>query len=321
MGDFVHLHLHSDRSALDSISPPKEIARRAKECDMPAIAVTDHGVVSAAISLYKACQPEKKPSDENARWNEAWTKQIKPIIGCELYLSVTDDHTLKEPTPNVPKQQCYHLTALAKNATGVSQLFELSSRGYLEGYYYKPRVSLPMVEEIGKDLIILGACAKGPVSWNLREGNEAEAKRWLTRLKEMFPERFYLEMMDHNMKWQKDLNVALAAVSEAYEVPWVPTNDAHFIRAEDHYEHSLMMCLQLKQTLETLTMAYPPDCYIKSPDEMITIFGEEACRRTVAIAEEVDIELKLGETFFPEYSDDAREKVGSTNDTASNSTE
>lgn len=271
---------------------------------MQSVAITDHGVVAAAIALQKACKAEKEPKNEDARWNEAWAKEIKPIIGCEFYLSVTDDHTLKEPIKEVPKQQCYHLTALAKNEEGVSELYELSSRGFLEGYYYKPRVSLPMVEEIGKNLIIMGACAKGPVSWNIREGNETAARQWLERLKSMFEGRFYLELMDHDMQWQKDLNRALNALAEEYEVPWVPTNDAHFIRAEDHYEHSLMMCLQTKETLETLTMEYPKGCYIKSAEEMIAVFGKEACQRTVAISEQIDIKLQLGNTFFPEYRDD-----------------
>lgn len=285
MGDFVHLHTHSDRSTLDSIIRIPDLVTRTKELGMKAVAITDHGVCSGFIQHYKECQKQ----------------EISSILGCELYISVTDDHTLKEITPDEPKQQCYHLTALAKNKEGVSELFELSSRGWLEGYYYKPRVSLPMVEDIGKNLIILGACAKGPVSWNIRNNRPEVAQEWLKRLKEMFEGRFYLELMDHDMDWQKELNVELARYSERFDVPWVPTNDAHFLRAEDHYEHSLMMCLQTKETLETLTMEYPKSCYVRSPEEMIGVFGKEACQRTVVIAEQIQIKLELGATFFPEY--------------------
>jgi DNA polymerase-3 subunit alpha len=255
---------------------------------MKASAITDHGVCSGFIQHYKACKKE----------------DIKCILGCELYLSPTDDHTLKEKREEFPAQQCYHLTALAKNAKGVSQLYELSSRGFLEGYYYKPRVSLPMIEEIGKDLIILGACAKGPVCWNIREGKEDIAQQWLVRLREMFKGRFYLELMDHGLDWQKELNISLRALSKKYEIPWVPSNDCHFLKKENHYEHSIMMCLQTKSTMENLPMKYPEECYLKTPEEMAKIFGEDSCQRTVSIAEQITIELTLDEAIFPIYNNE-----------------
>lgn len=294
--------------------------KRVKELGMEAAAITDHGVVAAAISFYK----------------EAEKVGIKPIIGCEFYCSPTDDYqfkglktstarvkglsakddlteeeevelarlvkTIEEYTPDeYPAQQCYHLTALAMNADGVSQLYQLSSIGFLEGYYYKPRVSVKLIEEIGKDLIILGACAKGPVSWNLRTGRTKTAEEWAGRLKETFPGRFYLELMDHGLDWQESLNTNLESLSRRFKIPWVPTNDAHFLERNDHYSHCLMMCLQLKQTLDNLTMKYPEECYVKSPEEMIRIFGEDSCRRTVEVAEMIDIHLELGKSVFPEY--------------------
>ncbi len=294
MEDFVHLHLHSDRSALDSIIKIPELIQRVRALGMKSVAVTDHGVVAAAIRLYVEAHKNKDDDGNDII-------PVKPIIGMEAYLSPTDDHTLREPLKNHPKQQCYHLTLLAKNAEGVKQIFELSSRGFLEGYYYKPRVSLPLIEEVGKDLIVMGACAKGPVCWNIREGHQAAAETWLKRLIEMFPDRFYLELMDHEMDWQKELNIELIKLSEKYNTPWVPTNDAHFLERTDHEVHSMMMCLQLKETLETLTMRYPEECYVKSPAEMVKLFGVEGCKRTVEIAEQIDIELKLGQTFFPDY--------------------
>jgi len=297
MTDFVHLHLHSDRSSLDSVIKIPDLVIQVRNLGMNAVAVTDHGVASASIQLYKEARKDKNKKGEAL-------VPIKPIIGMEAYLSPTDDHTFKEQLVNQPKQQCYHLTLLAKNAEGVKQIYELSSRGYLEGFYYKPRISLPMIEEIGKDLIILGACAKGPISWNLKEGHPEAAIIWLKRLRDMFPNRFYLELMDHGLDWQAKLNIELSNLSEEFDVPWIPTNDAHFLRREDHMIHSLMMCLQLKETLETLSMRYPENCYVRSPEEMISLFGLEACKRTVAIAEQVEIKLDLGKAFFPIFKED-----------------
>jgi len=299
MAEFVHLHLHSDRSQLDSIIQIPKLIPLCREQGMRAVAITDHGVVSAAIRLYEEARKEKDKDDNPVA-------PIKPIIGCELYLAPTDDHTLREPLEGHPPQQCYHLTALAKNAAGVSQLYQLSSLGYLEGYYYKPRVSIKQIEEIGKDLILLGACAKGPVSWSLRNDNRAQAGEYLARLRDSFKDRFYLELMYHGLRFQEVLNEELLEMSRLYEVPWIPTNDAHFLSREDHYEHSLMMCLQLKKTLPELDeakMRYPTECYVKSPEEMESYWGEDACRRTLEIAEQVDITLELDKQRFPLYSE------------------
>lgn len=264
-----------------------ELLERCKELGMDSVAVTDHGVVSASIQLYK----------------KATGLGIKPLIGMEAYLSPTDDHTLRQKLEGKP--DFYHLTLLAKNATGVQELFELSSRGYTEGFYRKPRVSLPMVESVGKNLIVLGACAQGPVSWNIWKENNDRAERFATRLKEMFPNRFYLEFMDHGLDFQAQINAGLEIISNKFEIPWVPTNDAHFLKREDNHEHSIMMCIQTKQSLEDLTMRYSEECYVKSPEEMIERWGEEACLRTVEIADQVDIQLELNQTFFPEYKEES----------------
>jgi len=308
--DFVHLHLHSDRSALDSIIKPKQLARRVKELGMPAVAVTDHGVAAASIALYKACKEEKKPKGDNLEWNDIWESRTKPIIGMESYLAPTDDHTLREILEGHPKQQCYHLTLLARNSKGVSQLFKLSSIGFLEGYYYKPRVSLKLVEEIGHDLIVMGACAKGPVSWNLLNDNRKQAAKYLARLRDSFEGRFYLEVMDHRIPFQDPLNQELIRLAELYETPWIPTNDAHFLIREDHHEHSLMMCLQLKKTLPELSaagMRYPQECYVKTPAEMCSHWGEQACFRTVEVAEQIEeYDLIPDKPLFPRYEENGK---------------
>jgi len=255
---------------------------------MKAVAVTDHGLMAGAIRLYEECKKQ----------------EIKPLIGCEVYISPTDDHTLKEKIEDVPAQQNHHLVLLAMNAEGVKQLYKLSSIGFLEGFYYKPRVSLKLIEEIGKDLIVTSACIKGPVAWNLAEGHQEVAERWLGRLKESFKGRFWLEFMDHGMEVQKRVNVLQEELSKKFDVPWIPTNDAHFLRREDHYIHNIMMALQHGQTLETLSMNYSEETYFKSPEEMASLFGEEACRRTLDVEAMVDIQLELDVPHFPAYSEE-----------------
>lgn len=284
---FTHLHVHSDRSALDGIIRIPDLVAYCKANGMKSVAITDHGVVAGAIRLYEECKKA----------------EIKPIIGMESYLSPTDDHTLKEPLEGHPPQQCYHLTLLAKNEAGVKQLYKLSSIGFLEGFYHKPRISLKLIEEIGHDLIIMGACAKGPISWNLLNGNKEAALDWAVRLTNSFRGRFWIEMMDHNLNWQKSLNEALLEISKNLDIPWVPTNDAHFLKKEDHSVHQIMMCIQLGETLDNLSMSYPIECYVKTPEEMISRWGKESCLRTVEISEMIDIHLTLDKPHFPIYEE------------------
>ena len=283
---FTHLHVHSDRSCLDSIVQIPALVTRVKELGMNAIAVTDHGVANGLIFLYKECKKQG----------------IKPILGMEAYLSPTDDHFAKYKMEGLSNY--YHLNLIALNAIGVSEIYELSSLGWLEGFYYKPRISLLQVEEIGKNLLVLGACIKGPVSWNLEKDNKLLAYEYAARLKESFGDRFYLELMDHQLPWQENLNNLLLNLSKELEIPWVPTNDTHFINKEDHYNHSLMMCLQLNKKIDELKdsgMYYSENCYLKSPEEMISLFGLEACQRTIEITNRINIELELGNPIFPNY--------------------
>jgi DNA polymerase-3 subunit alpha len=292
---------HSDRSILDSTIQIKKLIPRVRDLGQRAVAVTDHGVVSGAINLYKECL-KTVDKDGNS------ITLIKPLIGAELYLSPTDDHTRAEKIEGLPDY--YHINLLALDAQGVSQLYKLSSLGY-EGFYRKPRVSLPLIEEIGKNLLVLGACVKGPVAWNIFVGEESRALDFLRRMKEMFGDRFYLELMDHGLEWQKPLNRELERLSHLMEVPWVPTNDAHFLTKEDHYNHSLWMCLQINKKLEEFLsegkMVYPENCYVRGGGEMQELFGKEACLRTVEVAERINIELELDVPKFPIYKEEQDE--------------
>ncbi len=285
--EFVHTHLHSDRSSLDGLIKIPELVTRCKELGMRAVAVTDHGVVAGAIRLYEECKKQ----------------EIKPIIGMEAYISPTDDHLLTEPLENVPPQQNYHLTLLAMNADGVKQLYKLSSKGFLEGFYYKPRVSLKLIEEVGKDLIVTSACIKGPVAWNLNNEHPEVAETWLGRLKESFKGRFWIEFMDHGMEDQKKINQLQEELCKKFEVLWIPTNDAHFLNREDHYIHRIMMALQHGKTLNEQTMEYSEECYFKSEEEMLALFPKDSLHRTLDIESMVDIKLELDVPHFPIYEE------------------
>jgi len=288
MSDYVHLHVHSHKSLLDSVLKVPDLVQKVKAYGGTAVAITDHGVMGAAIELYKECKKQ----------------DIKPIIGGEFYLSPTDDHTLREKIEGSPDY--YHLVLLAKNAEGVSNLFELSSLGFSEGFYRKPRISIPLIEKYSKNLVCLGACIRGPVSFNLDKKNEKLAYNFAGRFKEIFREDFYLELMDHGLDWQKELNTKLVSLGNKIDISCVPTNDAHFLDRENHYIHSLLLCLQLKlkyNELKEKDMQYPEECYIKIPDEMEIIFGKDLCSKTLEVAEKIDIRIELGNTLFPDYEE------------------
>jgi DNA polymerase-3 subunit alpha len=280
---------------LDSVIKIPDLISRCRETGMKAVAITDHGVAAASVQLYtEALKKEDKEGNP--------VTPVKPLIGMEAYMSPTDDHTLREKVNNTPY---YHLTLLAKNAAGVSQIYKLSSIGFFEGFYYKPRVSLKLVEEIGKDLIVMGGCVRGPVSWNVHKDNINSARNFLSRLKDSFKDDFYIEVMDHGLDWQEPLNKGLIALCQDYNVQWVPTNDAHFLAREDHYIHSIMMALQLKKTMKELqssSMYYSEECYMKTPEEMWARWGPQ-CNKTMEIAEKVNIQLELNKPQFPEYKE------------------
>lgn len=290
---FVHLHTHSHGSLLDGTIKIKDLVARTKELGMTAVAVTDHGTCSQLIQLYKECQKA----------------EIKSILGVEMYLSPTDDHTLREKIEGYPDY--YHLTLLAKNEEGVRDLYELSSRAHDEGQYYKPRISFPMVEKFKQNLVVLGACVRGPVAYHLAKdvwgepSEDDKARVWMERLYNTLGEDFYLEVMDHGLEWQKPLNAKLEALAKEFGVKVVATNDAHFLKREDHYVHSLVMALQMGLTYqayqEQKSMKYPEECFVKSIDDMRAIFPEEYLSRTMEITEKTSVKLHLDVPTFPEY--------------------
>ncbi len=290
MTDFVHLHNHSEYSLLDGLSKVKAMVQRAKDLDMKAIAITDHGNMYGTIVFYKACK-------------EAG---IKPIIGCEIYVSKRE----KEDKEAGIDADSNHLILLAKDVTGYKNLMKIVSEAHLEGYYYKPRTDMKLLEKYHEGLICLSACVNGYVSEPLIDGQEEEAIKRAKKLSQIFGEgNFYLELQKHiNVKTQDPLNEKLIEMSKKLGLPLVATNDNHYVYNTDAQAQEILLCIQTQTTIETknrrLSMIDSPDFYIKSKEEMTGLFLQtpEALENTSKIADMCNIELTLGKWTMPSFA-------------------
>ncbi len=287
MADFVHLHNHSEYSLLDGLSKIKPMVARAKELGMKALAITDHGNMYGTIRFYEACLAEG----------------IKPIIGCEIYVSKTSRHD--KTTEN---KDYNHLILLAKNNEGYKNLMRLVSISHLEGFYYKPRVDMELLEKYHEGLICTTACLNGYISDPLMHDQEKEAIDRLKKLQSIFGEDLYLEIQKHvNLPEQDELNPKLIELSKRFGVPLVATNDNHYINRDDAEAQEILLCIGTQTTIETpdrkLSMISSPGFYIKSPEEMEMLFREtpEALENTVKIAENCDVEITLGKWIMPVF--------------------
>lgn len=289
MADFVHLHNHSDFSLLDGLSKIPNMVRRAKELDMKALAITDHGGLYGALKFYHACKEEG----------------IKPIIGCEVYVarrSRLDKEVGLDDDQN-------HLILLAKNTIGYKNLIKISTIGFLEGFYYKPRIDLEVLKTCHEGLICLTACLNGFIAYPLLQGKQEEAEKKALLLADIFgKDHFYLELQKHqNLKEQDALNEKLIAISKKHGLPIVATNDAHYITKEDAEAQEILLCVQTQKTIldkeRRLSMINSPDFYIKSPQEMIGMFlqYEDAIANTVKIADMCDITIETGRWIIPKF--------------------
>ena len=273
---FVHLHTHSEFSLLDGASRISDMVKLAAENGMPAIALTDHGVLYGAIELYL----------------QARAHGIKPIIGLEAYVASRSRHQKEGRADRDP----YHLILLAKNLTGYRNLITLSSLSHLEGYYYKPRVDKALLAEYAEGLIALSSCLGGEVASRLLEGDEQGAEQVARDYQRIFGEDYFLEIQDHGIAEQARVNEGLARLSQRTGIPLVATNDTHYTRKDDAEAHDILLCLQTGTVVsETNRMRFDNDeFYLKTPAEMAERFKDfpDAIANTVRIAERCDLELE-----------------------------
>ena len=284
-GKFVHLHVHSEFSLLDGANRIKDLPIRAKELGMDAMAITDHGVMFGAIDFYKACK----------------ANGVKPIIGCEIYVAPRKC-TNKEPGID---NKYNHLILLAKNMQGYHNLCKIVSLGFTKGYYYKPRVDKEILKEYHEGIICSSACLAGEVASNILNNDIEKAKEAALWYKSVFGDDYYLEIQNNGIKEQVIVNQKLMQLSRELNIPLVATNDSHYLKKEDAYNHEVLLCIQTgKRMSDEDRMKFNTDeLYIKSPEEMINYFKAvpEAIENTVKIAQECNVEFEFGHTILPNY--------------------
>ncbi|MFL5914408.1 MAG: DNA polymerase III subunit alpha [Gaiellaceae bacterium] len=278
---FVHLHVHSEYSILDGACRIPDLAKRAAELEMPAVSLTDHGSLAGAVDLYKAARNEG----------------VKPVLGCEVY--VTDDRHVQQ------KGQA-HLTLLAETSEGYSNLIRLSSLGYLEGYYYKPRIDWQLLEQHGAGLIALSGCLSGRVCKALEESRPNDAEAELDRLEQIFGrDRVYVELQNAHLDVQQRINPQLVELAEKRGLPTVATGDVHYLRHEDARAHEALLCIQSGDSLKNPDhWRFETDhFYFKTPEEMAADFPgrDDALRRTLEVAERCNVEIELDRILLPKF--------------------
>ena len=284
---FTHLHVHTEYSLLDGSSKIKELAAKAKELGMDSMAITDHGAMFGVIEFYRAAR-------ENG---------IKPILGCEVYVSPAS----RFDRENVQgEDRYYHLVLLAENNEGYQNLMKIVSKGYVDGFYYKPRVDMEVLEQYHEGIIALSACLAGEVARFLQRGLYEEAKAAAAKYRDVFGDgNYFLELQDHGIPMQRQVNQGLLRISRELNIPLVATNDCHYINAEDWEAHDILLCIQTgKKLSDENRMRYEGgQYYVKSEEEMKKLFpyALEALENTHKIAERCNVEIEFGVTKLPKY--------------------
>ena len=284
---FTHLHVHTEYSLLDGSNKITEYVKRVKELGMDSAAITDHGVMYGVIDFYKACKAEG----------------IKPILGCEIYVAPNSRFD-KELTGG--EDRYYHLVLLAENNTGYDNLMRIVSRGFTEGYYYKPRVDMEILKEFHEGIIALSACLAGEVQRYIQKGLVEEAKKSALKYRDCFGEgNFFLEMQDHGLPEQRMVNTTLMQMSKELDIPLVVTNDVHYTYAEDVKPHDILLCIQTgKKLADEDRMRYEGGQYfVKSEEEMKGLFpyAWEAVENTQRIADRCNVEIEFGVVKLPHF--------------------
>jgi len=281
---FCHLHVHTHYSALDGACKVEDLVKRAAECGMPALAITDHGVLSGVIQFYQQCRKAG----------------VKPIIGVEAY--VVDDRLRKEGQTEAR----WHLTLLARDSAGYRNLLKLGSRSFLEGYYYKPRVDYQILAEHADGLICLSGCPSGRFSKSLEEGQVAAAEADIERLCQIFgKENVYLEIQETGIDSLAHVNPQMVEVAARTGLKLVATNDVHYLSAEDAAAHDALLCIQTGSRLadEDRLRFTSQEFFFKTEEEMRLAFREhpEAVRNTLEVAERCNVDIELGRMLIPHF--------------------
>lgn len=284
---FTHLHVHTEYSLLDGSNKIKECVKRVKELGMDSVAITDHGVMYGVIDFYRAARAEG----------------IKPILGCEVYVAPNSRFD-KELTGG--EERYHHLVLLAENNQGYANLMKIVSRGFTEGYYYKPRVDMEVLREFHEGIIALSACLAGEVPRYIEKGMIEEAKQAALKYQDCFgKDNYFLELQDHGIPMQQTVNAALLSMSRELDIPLVATNDVHYTRAEDAQAHDILLCIQTgKVVTDENRMRYEGGQYfIKSEEQMKELFpyALEALENTHKIAERCNVEIEFGVTKLPKF--------------------
>ena len=285
--NFSHLHVHTEYSLLDGSNKIKEYVARVKELGMNSAAITDHGVMYGVIDFYR----------------EAKKNGIKPILGCEVYVAPNSRFD-REITGG--EDRYYHLVLLAENNTGYSNLMKIVSKGFVDGYYYKPRVDKSLLREYHEGIIALSACLAGEVPRYISKGLYDNAKKAALEYQEIFgKDNFFLELQDHGIPEQGIVNQRLLQMSEELGIELVATNDVHYTYAEDEKPHDILLCIQTGKKLQDENrMRYEGgQYYVKSPEEMANLFpyALQALENTQKIADRCDVEIEFGVTKLPKY--------------------
>ncbi|UWG98967.1 DNA polymerase III subunit alpha [Dehalobacter sp. DCM] len=283
---FIHLHVHTEYSLLDGAARIKDLVQTAADLEMPALAITDHGVMYGVLEFYKACGKQG----------------IKPIIGCEIYMAPgkRSERVLGKDDKN------HHLVLLAESNEGYQNLVKIVSQAYVDGFYYKPRADKALLQQHSKGLIALSGCLGGEIPEYLMQDNYERARQTAMEFKDIFgPDRFYLELQDHGLSEQRKVNAALRRLHQETKIPLVATNDIHYIRKEDASIQDILLCIQTGKTVaDTSRMTFEGrEYYLKNAKEMALLFGEtpEALRVTNEIANRCDVSFHFGQHFLPVY--------------------
>ena len=284
---FAHLHVHTEFSLLDGSCKIKEIVSRAKELGMDSLAITDHGVMYGCIDFYKAAKEVG----------------IKPIIGCEVYVALGSrfDRSVSQS-----EDKYHHLVLLAENNEGYSNLMKIVSKGFIDGFYYKPRVDYEVLREYSGGIIALSACLAGEVQKLLARGFYEEGKKAALMYQDIFGKgNYFLELQDHGIPEQRNVNTSLVRMSKELSIDLVATNDVHYINAEDAVAHDILLCIQTgKKVADEDRMRYEGgQFYLKSEEEMKKLFpyALDALENTHKIAERCNVDIEFGVTKLPKY--------------------